>query len=415
MIDGETPHRISPSRHDALPKRAVSVAHATYLVIGLGGNLVGPAIPALRVLLRQDYGSLALIFPASAVGSVFSLIFGNRILDRFGYRATLASGAVLYCASLIALGLSRSLSLWLVELFFAGLAGSFLDVAGARFVNVVHAEGRNRALNLLNLFYALGSLLAPAAVFLMVLRHGAVADLFLLLGLLSGALSVSILWTFQQTTQYDRASVSPTLWDGWRWAVGQRWLLMLSGCIGLYVGAEVGLSGWVSAYAHASAGVPVAQAALFPLVFWAAMALGRILAVDRARLWTEETLLWVGIAVSLGGTTLLVAPDPAALLVLGCALAGLGFGPIFPTLVSLASRNAPRHASEAFAFLFPAGAAGNFVLPLLSGELFARLSPTFAMLVPALAILGVGALLRHPELRAGRSASRETAASPPDP
>lgn len=385
----------SPGQADTdpgAPRGAERTTHAAYGLLGLAGNLVGPALPALRGLLREDYAALALIFPANAAGSVVSLILGNRILDRLGYRRTLTLASGLYAVSLLSLGLTRALSLWLLELFIAGFAASLIDVTGARFVNVVHVQHRNRALNLLNLFYAMGSLLAPAAVSALAAGNGRIADLFIAAGLLAVLLTLATVWTFAHTSPFDQASLSPTLWDGWRWAVNQRWLLTASAAMACYVGAEVALAGWVSAYAHADAHLALSRAALFPLIFWAAMAGGRLLATERARRWIEEQLLWAGLAVSLAGTGLLLWPDSVTALVFGSALAGMGFAPLFPTLLSLAARQAPEHASEVFAVLFPAGAAGSLLVPLLAGELFAHVSPLSAMAIPAAAILGVTAL-----------------------
>lgn len=378
----------------------VLATHGAYLLLGLAGNLIGPALPLLRTFLRQEYAGLALLFPAGAAGSVLSLVLGNRILDRVGYHRTLTAGAALYACALLSLGVTRLLSLWLVELFAAGFAASLIDMGCARFVTQAHPDGRNRALNLLNVYYAVGSLVGPGAVSLIASNHLPIADLLLAVGTIAALLTAATARTFAHASAFDQSALTPTLLDGWQWAARQRWLLKLCLAIALYVGAEVALAGWVSAYAHVTSGVPLGQAALFPLVFWAAMAAGRTLATERARHVSEESLLRFGLGVSLAGSLLLVVPGSVSLLVLGSILTGAGFGPLFPTLVSLAARRDPLHASESFAFLFPAGAAGNFLLPLLSGEFFARVSPVLAMAVPGLATVGVAlafaAFLREP-------------------
>jgi len=370
-------------------RRAEQTAWAAYLMLGLAANLLGPALPELRDVLGVEYGALALVFPASAAGGVLSLIFGNRFLDRVGYRTTFVAASGVYGAGLLSLALTPNLGAWLAELFAIGLASSLIDLSGARFVNVLHHSGRSRALNLLNLFYSLGSMLGPGAVALTVGGHARVADVFLAAGGAEVLLALVFVSTFRSAHVWDRASVSPSLWEGWRWAAKQPWLLGLSVAVALYVGAEVAMSGWVSAYAHAVDHWSPAAAALLPLLFWAGMTVGRGLATERARRWPEERILGAGLALSLLGAALLLVPLRAAILACAAALTGVGFGPLFPTLISLGARRAPHHASEAFALLFPAGAAGNLLLPVLSGELFAHLGPTFAMGVPGTAIATV--------------------------
>lgn len=363
-------------------------------MLGLAANLLGPALPELRGILGVEYGALALIFPASAAGGVLSLIFGNRFLDRVGYRVTFVAASGVYGAGLVSLAVTPNLGAWLAELFAIGLASSLIDLSAARFVNVLHHSGRSRALNLLNLFYSLGSMLGPGVVALTIRGHTRVADVFLAAGGAELILTVVFLSTFRRAHVWDRVSVSPTLWEGWRWAAAQPWLLGLSTAVALYVGAEVAVSGWISAYAHAADHWSAAEAALLPLLFWSGMTVGRGLATERARHWPEEQILGASLALSLLGATLLLIPHHAAVLASAAALTGIGFGPLFPTLVSLGARRAPQHASETFALLFPAGAAGNLLLPLVSGELFAHLGPTIAMAVPGAAILVVALFVR---------------------
>lgn len=379
-----------------------------YAAIGVAFNLLGPILPALRHALHAGYGALAILFVAGGVGSALANLLGNRLLDGVGYRRLLVAAAGAYAIALVIMFRVHDLDVWATSSLFGGFAGSSIDIAGARYVAAHRPEGRSGALNLLNVFYGAGGLAAPGVVATLAAVGAGVTWAYPIAAALLIALGASAAVTMRGGAP---RSGEATALAGWRWALGQGPLVRLALIVALYVGAEVAFSGWVAAYAHARDHLPVARAALFPLLFFAAMTAGRSLASERARRWSERSLVGLGIALALaGGLVALAAPRPT-LLAAGVALTGLGCGPVFPTVFALAARGAPSHQSEAYGLLFVAGGLGNLTMPWLAGQLFAAVGAWAALAVPVAATAVIGGLFAYASARdrVGPAAGASTA------
>jgi len=90
------------------------------------------------------------------------------------------------------------------------------------------------------------------------------------------------------------------------------------------------------------------------------------------------------------GVVLLGSVIPALLWV-GVALVGLGFGPVFPTALAVGAQTAPGHAGMASSLVIASGSVGAMVLPWASGALIPRLGPVGSMaglIVPLAVMLG---------------------------
>lgn len=398
----------------APPARHLRVAEAVcwfgYGAIGLSGGLLGPTLPALRLHLHAGYAGLAFLFMAGNVGSALATLFGNRLLDVFGFKRLLAAcGAGLGIACLSRAGVG-SLAAWVALGAVAGFAASGIDIGGIRFVTLAApATRRNAALNLLNVFYSAGAVAAPLLVSALATTGASVLWAYTIAGVALLATAA----TAAATVPGDRpVTVEADILKAWCWSMRQPVLVRLALVLGLYAGVETGFVGWVASYAQSRDHLAVAVAALFPLVFWAAMTAGRSLAAERARRWSEGTLLTLGALTTIaGGALALAARDPFAIAA-GAALSGLGCAPIWPSLFALAAHAAPAHHSEAYGLLFPASSAGGLIAPWLAGELFTAAGPQAALAVPLAFAVLMSALLAYVLARDVAAAKRLVTQAP---
>ncbi len=135
-----------------------------YGAIGLSGSLLGPLLPALRHDLHAGYAALAVLFVAGSAGGGLGTLFGNRLVDRVGYRRMLVgSGLALGIVCLVRADVP-SLLVWAALGAVAGFAANGIDIGGIRYIAATEGARRSAALNLLNVFFSAGSVAAPLAV-----------------------------------------------------------------------------------------------------------------------------------------------------------------------------------------------------------------------------------------------------------
>jgi FHS family Na+ dependent glucose MFS transporter 1 len=384
-----TDRRPDTARQGRVERTREATAWLGYLSIGFALNLLGPALPALRGLLGEGYGQLGLLFAAGAVGSGVSTLLGNRWLDRLGYRRLLVGASATYALAMAAAAAVPLFALWLIALALGGLSASAVDIAGARYVAQARGDGASGALNLLNAFYALGGVLAPAAVAALVAAGVGPRPAFVLAAAVL-ALGAGLALATMAAAAPPRAGEATAL-AGWRWALAQPALVRLALLVGVYVGCEVAFAGWVTPYARAVASLPLAVAATFPILFWTCLLAGRSLAAAAARAVSESRLIAAGLALAAAGVALALSARIFWALAVATALVGLGYGPIFPTAFALAARHAPSHRSESYALLFVGGATGSLTLPWLAGQLFAAWGPRAAASLVAAGTLAMAA------------------------
>jgi FHS family Na+ dependent glucose MFS transporter 1 len=372
---------------------AEAVCWLAYGAIGLSGGLLGPALPALRHYLHAGYGELGLLFAASSVGGTVASLFGNRLLDGLGYRRLLtASAVVLGLASILRADLAF-LPVWVILGAVGGFAAVGVDIGGIRYVAAAATSARrNAALNLLNVFYSVGSVASPLIVAALAATGASVLWAYTLTGFMLVLTALAARATVPQGRP-EAGEVNALA--AWRWALGRPAIVRLALVIALYAALEQAFGGWIASYAQSRDHLSLAAAAAFPLVFWAAMTVGRAVSAERARHWSEGTLLAVGaLTVTVGAALAIFTRDPLAIGA-AAALSGIGCGPIWPSVFSLAAHRAPDRHSEAYGLLYPAASVGVLVAPWLAGELFGALGPRAALAVPLACALLMSALLAH--------------------
>jgi fucose permease len=135
----------------------------------------------------------------------------------------------------------------------------------------------------------------------------------------------------------------------------------------LYVGAEIGLSTWMSVLLERELGAAPGPAAAGLSLLWLGLGAGRLAAGFVAARMEDVTLLrWaLGLATMLQAL-LLLAPESWLVMASSFGL-GLCFGPVFPTLVSAATSACPRRSAAVMAVVVAVGALGGAVFPASIG------------------------------------------------
>jgi MFS transporter, FHS family, glucose/mannose:H+ symporter len=317
------------------------------ILVGIATTMLGALMPGFEARWSLDDAQGGLLFVAQFLTSVIAAALVGVLARRFGYWR-LCAASLFVIAVGVAGCATRSWTVTLVSVGVCGFGlGAFIPAANFAIASETQG-GSSRRILWLNVFWSMGAVAAPLLVAWL---SGA------FLPTIAAACGVMALWV--AIGGAGRPSMPMPLS---RDAAPPHWLFALM--LFLYVGAESAIAGWVSSFATRSPGAERLWAVL-PSVFWGAILTGRLIAPNILHRIRPAVLAQWSLAVSLGGAVLLLTWTGPLGMVVGTAISGLGFAPMFPLVVAAyADRTGGRAISG---LVFCAAGLGGAAIPPLVG------------------------------------------------
>ena len=370
------------------PGGVTALGYASFGLVGWGALLVPSLVPAIERDFAQPDAGVGVLYLVSSLFFVIGSLASGYLGERLGRGLVLPAAAFAMAAGF---GLESAAPSWAVFVAGAGIGGlgsGAVEVGmNGLFLDRFH-EDRGRALSRLHLCFSLGALAAPLAVGALVgagvpwrLPFAATSAITLAIGLRLA------------TRDFGVVHVATSTPSG-PWAGDRRiplplvFLALASAC---YVASENGVSSWLVRFLDAA---PIGVAALALSLFWAGLAIGRLVASRIANRFAPSAIATAcGLATGAVLVTAVVVPWIAASIAL-FALAGIFCGPIFPMVVASAGALYPARANAVSGILLSAALAGSVVYPPTMGFISNGLGLGVGMAgAGLLAIACVGALV----------------------
>lgn len=353
------------------PRVVLILSYLTYLLFGAFTAAVGPVLGELAKRTSSSLATIGGVVTLLFVGAIIAQVLAGPITDLFGHKLVLVASMLIMAAGILAFTNSRALPWMLGLALFAGLGQGGVDM-GANLVVADAAPGKSTsALNLLHFFFGLGAFIGPALVGLAIaltgsglIIHWLIAALFILLALAIAALLRDAAHTGKggapdEAVQSDgfKIYLSPLLW--------LMALLLL-----IYVGVEISLGSWISAYMGLSTGALPQVGAWVTSAYWAALAIGRLAGAAASARLTRMQLLTVALGGSLlGGIGLLMSHGMLIPTILSLAWIAFAFATVYPTTVALGNAAFTRDRGKAISVMIALGSAGAAIFPFFAGGL----------------------------------------------
>ncbi len=367
---------------------------AGLLACGMGVALLGSVKIALAKRLQMDearVGGLVSMFGFAMIPVMLAMGFLTDLLDK---KIVVIAGSLLMVASLLVL--ARAVKYW-----SALIAVLLLSAGWSALVNVLNvlmqsAFGGTQtyAMNLGNFFFGLGAFLTPLLIALLVRRTGFAPALLVLAAftLLSGVLACGV--DFKSLLPPAAAAADPGI--GALLSDRIMWLTALA--LLFYAPMEATMAAWATTYLG-DKGMAEGRAATTLSGFWLAFMCSRLataLIVARFPLPAGgDTLLIVGLSILCilvwAGAVFSRGFGTAGAMVV---LAGLVFGPTFPTLVGVLMGHVSQDISpvlggRAVGLFFMVGGIGWSVIPILIGAYARKTSIQRGFLIAVGAAVGL--------------------------
>ena len=317
----------------AEPRSNFRLMAAMILAIFLYGAiaaLLGTLLPDLAERFNASDQALGVMATIQAIGLAISSVAVGPLIDNKGKKTALVLGLALIVIALLGLGFSPSFGFAQLSIFLLGLGGGMIVTGANTLISDVAEERRSSALNLLNLFFGVGSMSTP---FLAANIPGLETSYALCYTL---AALAGLTFLLHATTPMP----GPTGERGFRFSeagtlFGQPALWLLSAFLFLYVACEVGVFNWLVRYL-VSQGVDQSFAQnVLTFGFAMGIAVGRIV-ISRVLLGVSEVKVtfWAALGMVLFTFAMLRSADPM-MVGLTAFFAGLSMAPMFPTTLGM--------------------------------------------------------------------------------
>jgi FHS family glucose/mannose:H+ symporter-like MFS transporter len=355
----------------------LAVAYWAYVVDGVLNSEIGPSLPGIVHSFRIDLATAGTIFTAQFLGYLPGALGSGLAADLWGYRRLLIPATLLIAAGTAGMAL---IDVWPVALVLTAMAGfgfGTIDSLGNAVVAAEAPREGGAALNLLHTFFGVGALVGPLLVGALLATRAGWHTVFLVTGAL--AFSCTLLFILvpipqpahltASTASSDEVVPPPFTGAG---ATGQpgrhrRLLWLLGGLLFLYVGMEQLAGGWSTTYLNRALGTHVDVAARSVALYWSAVTIGRLLASGLALRLSNERLLGGSAALALVAFVALATAGSVVPALVALGVLGLGFAPIYPTIMAITARRYPRRFATIAGLLVAAGGLGGAIFPWVGG------------------------------------------------
>ncbi len=386
----------------ASPRSTLAVSFASIFVVGILSGALGPFLPQLSARLEVPVEALGAMFTALFLGALTTQLAGGWLGERFSLRSMVAAGSAVLALGILGITVSPGVPTLLFCAFLAGAGQGTLDIGTNVLVAAVFDERRAvSAVNVLHFAFGAGAVLSPALTSVAVAAWGTPMPVLWLAALL-GVVAAACAPRWAMDARPGRAhEVRPAEAN----AIYARPILwMLGALLFLYVGVEMGLGGWTTVYAEQTTSLAPGAVALLVSGYWLALTGGRLLGAALGARVSSRALASLSIAgMCLASMVLVLGTGNPGWTVGGTLLAGLSFGPVFPTVVVLGTELFRTAPGRAVSVIIALSSLGGMVLPPLQGVLLERVSPRASMALVTTACVAMMLLL----VAVGRGARRE--------
>ena len=317
--------------------RASYAAFAAFAAFGLFWGTWGALLPALRSQASLSDAQFGIVLLFIGIGALPAMLFSGRAVDRWGVRV---AGVMLISLAVTATIVGTTAHTFVsasISMLLLGVASGASDVAINSLAGLAEQQtgGRiiTRSHGVFSLFVVIGSLVAGAA------RS---VDLSPLTVFFCTAVVILILGT--SVARLARTSTATSDGDvqaGERPALGSFAPLLVIGLVGaLAFAVENAHQSWGAVFLSDELHAPPGIAALAPATFAAFAATARF-ASSAARGLKPPLLLVGGSLVAAIGTVIVAYSDSVWVALVGFAVAATGASVLFPTLLSVATKDVP--------------------------------------------------------------------------
>lgn len=372
------------------------IIYIAFISLGLPDSILGSVWPRMQVDLGADLALAGYISMVVTGGTILSSLCCDWSVRKLGTGKVTVLSVALTAASLLGFSLAPSVP-WLF--FWAlpmGLGAGSIDSALNNFV-ALHYEAKH--MSWLHCFWGIGASSGPVIVSLVLRAGGQWRTGY---GLISGIQVFLLILLFLSLGLWKKAPNGIPKTDASHHTGGMKLLLHTNGiwpvlfAFILYSACESTGGLWGTTFVHQKFQLAPADAAMASTLFYFGITFGRYLSGFGAKRWDDRTMIRIGLIGALCGLAILLLAPWAWMALAGIAVLGIGFAPIFPSMLHITpKRFGPERSQSIIGLQMAFAYIGSTIMPSLFGILANRFG---AWLYPWYQLLMVLALVLFSEV-----------------
>jgi len=337
---------------------------------GGGGALWPDALKAFGV----SKGAFGFLSGVGAVLALPVLLLGARLTSRFDKRLLMAVSSSLMALVTIGLSFGTGIALFAVLLAIRAIAVTLLDLSTNAVVMDVEARTKRHLMSPLHAGYSGGAVAGAGLAWAAFSLGGGMRAVYLILTALFAIYTVLIVRE-RRNRPYVRqrmtvAGASTKTFGLLRRRDVRAFAIL---CAVSFSGEQL-ISQWIGIYLRDERGYSPSTGAFAVIALGSTMVVGRIANGPlTAKAGPRAAMFFQG-AMTLAGGLLMISASGAALIIAGCALAGLGMAGVAPTTLSLAGKAVPEASGAASGAALLGGYAGIAINPFFAGAVASTIS-----------------------------------------
>ena len=352
--------------------------YLSFISLGLPDSMLGSAWPAMNVSLNAPLWGAGLVQMLISFCTIISSLNSAKLIRRFGTGKLTAISVATTALALLGFSLAKNYAFLLLMAVPLGLGAGAVDAGLNNFV-ALHYEARH--MSWLHCFWGVGATLGPVILSLFLGGkhgwrggYGAVCAIqFCLVAVLAVTLPM---WDRYEDRAALRAEAAAAKQAGKKQST-----LNIPGVKGalatffFYCAIEAAAGLWGASYLVEARGLSAEAAARGVSLYFLGITLGRFLSGFASMRMKSAALIRLGQLVSAGGAVLLMLPLPAGFGVAAMAVLGLGFAPVYPSMIHETPYRFGAERSQAVIGLQMACAyVGSCIMPPIFGLVAAHIS-----------------------------------------
>jgi MFS transporter, FHS family, Na+ dependent glucose transporter 1 len=356
--------------------------YSAFVGLGLTTASFGPTLQGLANNTGSTLAQISSLFLVRSFGYLLGSVTGGRIYDRVKGHPVLCVILLGIVAILWGVPVMRSIYFLGALLFVLGFGEGMLDVGANTLVFWLHGDHVPPFMNGLHAFFGVGTTIAPLIVAQVLLRTDNIAWSYWILGLLIIPSAVGLLG-FKSPS-----APAPSVENTNRTALQIPLLVISCLLFFLYVGSELGFSGWIYTYTIQRVAANSTTAAGINAAFWGGFTVSRLLSIPLSIRLKPDKILWIDLLGTIASLLfIIILPGQLWALWIGAIGTGVFMASIFPTILNDAQTR--MHMSGNITSWFFVGASlGGMILPFLIGQIIGPYGPQSAIFAVLASMVG---------------------------